>query len=431
MKTKNLLRGLLSLSLLVVIAGCGSEDNKVNALPSDKNDVIGSTKMSKIYNELYDELGSAAAFDKVLLEIAKNEVNVGENGRAAELYERIDEKMESLIDSTTYTDYEDYTLDAEGEVVGEFDEEKLINYLRSEGYTVTPKDGADCWSAEDVLTGKNGVENTYITDYYYPIVMKEMLNEEYIVAEQASKIKNGRYRYVEFVYIDFDKDQPKETLERVYAFEEKIMTSETTVDLSELSADWKEYKKEELREDAKNINNPEVDKNKDFASKFTCSFTKDVETCLKSLELSIDKTEYYSEKEFYSSSESTILNSSMRDLIFSSKILDKSGDEYKYVYEAPDGSLYLKKDDSIINIDSSSNRYYFVRIEVVDSAELNVNNDAYDVELAYKAAKILRTNTSTTTASIVHFLETYKVAFFDEDLYDYVQDTYNYPEEEE
>ena len=120
----------------------------------------------------------------------------------------------------------------------------------------------------------------------------------------------------------------------------------------------------------------------------------------------------------------------MRDLIFSSKILDKSGDEYKYVYEAPDGSLYLKKDDSIINIDSSSNRYYFVRIEVVDSAELNVNNDAYDVDLAYKAAKILRTNTSTTTASIVHFLETYKVAFFDEDLYDYVQDTYNYPEEE-
>ena len=121
----------------------------------------------------------------------------------------------------------------------------------------------------------------------------------------------------------------------------------------------------------------------------------------------------------------------MRDLIFSSKILDKSGDEYKYVYEAPDGSLYLKKDDSIINIDSSSNRYYFVRIEVVDSAELNVNNEAYDVDLAYKAAKILRTNTSTTTASIVHFLETYKVAFFDEDLYDYVQDTYNYPEEEE
>ena len=73
MKTRNLLRGLLSLSLLVVIAGCGSDD-KVNALPSDKNDVIGSTKMSKIYNELYDELGSAAAFDKVLLEIAKNSI---------------------------------------------------------------------------------------------------------------------------------------------------------------------------------------------------------------------------------------------------------------------------------------------------------------------------------------------------------------------
>ena len=83
MKTKNLLRGLLSLSLLVVIAGCGGEDKKVNALPTDKNDVIGSTKMSKIYNELYDELGSAAAFDKVLLEIAKNEVNLGEKGRSA------------------------------------------------------------------------------------------------------------------------------------------------------------------------------------------------------------------------------------------------------------------------------------------------------------------------------------------------------------
>lgn len=430
MKAKNLLRGLLSLSLLVVFAGCADED-KINALPSDKGDVIGSTKMSKIYNELYDELGSAAAFDKVLLEIAKNEVNLGTNGRSAELYERIDEKMESLIDSTTYTDYEDYTLDAEGEVVGEFDEEKLINYLRSEGYTVTPKDGADCWSAEDVITGKNGVKNTYITDYYYPIVMKEMLNEEYIVAEQGSKIKNGRYREIEYVYIDFDKENPKETLNRVYAFEEKIMTSETTVNLKELETEWKEHQKAELREDAKHINDPAVDKNKDFASKFTCSFTKDVETCLKSLELSIDKTEYYSEKEFYSSSESTILNTNMRDLIFSSKILDKSGDAYKYVYEAPDGSLYLKKDDSIINIDSSSNRYYFVRINVVDGDKLNPNNDAYDATLGYKAAEILRTNTSTTTASIVHYLEAYKVSFHDEDLYDYVQDTYNYPEEEE
>ena len=127
MKAKNLLRGLLSLSLLVVIAGCGDE-NKVNALPSDKDDVIGSTEMSKIYNELYDELGSAAAFDKVLLEIAEKEVDY-KNARAAELYERIDEKMQSLIDSTTYTDYEDYTLDAEGEIVGEFDEEKFLKAL--------------------------------------------------------------------------------------------------------------------------------------------------------------------------------------------------------------------------------------------------------------------------------------------------------------
>ncbi len=428
MKAKNLLKGLLSLSLLTIMCACS--ESKVNALPSDKNDVIGSTKMSKLYNELYDELGSSAAFDKVLLEIAKNEVNTTATGRAAELYERIDEKMESLMDSNTYTDYIDYTLDANGEVVGDFDEEKLINYLRSQGYTITPADGANCWSAEDVLTNKNGVVNTYISNYYYPVVMKEMLNEEYIISEQSSKIKNGRYRTIEYVYIDFDTENPEETLNRVYNFEEKIMNSTTKVDLKELATDWKNHQKEELREDAKHINDPEIDKNKDFASKFTCSFTKDVETCLKSLELSIDNTEYYSEEEFYSSSESSILNSSMRDLIFSSKILNKSGEEYKYVYEAPDGSLYLKKDDSIINIDSTNNRYYFVRITVVDSTQLNPSNDAFNVELGYKAAKILRTNTSTTTASIVHFLEKYEVTFYDEDLYDYVQDTYNYPEED-
>jgi len=429
MKTKKLLKSLLSLSLLTVICACSSE-SKVKAYPSDKEETIGSTEMSTIYSTLYDELGSSAAFDKVLLEIAKKEVKESRN---AELYERINEKMENLIDSTTYTDYTDYTLDSEGEVVGAFDEEKLVNYLRSEGYEVDSDSAEDCWDAEAVLTGK--VTNTYISDYYYPMVMKEMLNEEYIVSQQASKIKNARYREIEYVYIDFDKENPQEIYDRVDAFEEKIKTSETTVDLKELADDWKKYQKEQLDYKAANINNPEVDKNKDFASTFTCSFTKDVETCLKSLKLSIDQTEYYSEKEFYSNSESTILNSNMRDIIFSSKVLEKIGEgeneTYKNVYEAPDGSLYLKKDDSIINTDSTNNRYYFVRINVIDSDEVNANKtETYNPELAYKAAKILRTTSSTTTASIVHYLETYKVEFFDEDLYDYVQDTYNYPEED-
>lgn len=437
MKTKNLLKSLISLSLLTVICACSSE-SKVKAYPTDADKLIGNTEMSTIYSTLYDELGSSAAFDKVLLEIAKIEVK---DSRNEELYERINEKMENLMESTTYTDYTDYTLDVDGEVVGDFNEEKLVKYLRSEGYTVNNETAANCWDAETVLTelAKGNVINTYISDYYYPMVMKEMLNEEYIVAEQASKLKNARYREIEFVYIDFDKENPNETLNRVYAFEEKIKTATAEVNLKELADDWKDYQKDQLDYKAANINNPEVDKNKDFASTFTCSFTKDVETCLKSLKLSIDQTEYYSENEFYSSSESTILNSTMRDEIFSSKIFEKTGEgeneTYKNVYKAPykdknnEDIFYLKKGENIFHFDSSNNRYYFVRIKDVAKATVDSSNEAYNPELGYEAAKILRTTSSTTTASIVHFLEKYEVEFFDEDLYDYVQDTYNYPED--
>ena len=160
-KSKKLLASLLLVGLL---AGCD-----VEALPSDYEDVYGAVKMEDIYDTVRNGKGESAIYNQLIKSIAETEIK--EAGRWEELCSRIQEKIDDLIeDSYTDVNWEKYEIDAKEEDYLEVNDEKLLSYYRSQGYTIgNPTDheikhDSNYWVASEVLKDGSTFVNTYISD---------------------------------------------------------------------------------------------------------------------------------------------------------------------------------------------------------------------------------------------------------------------------
>ena len=146
----------------------------------------------------------------------------------------------------------------------------------------------------------------------------------------------------------------------------------------------------------------------------------------------------------------------MTDTLFSStfKVTDDMNDKNDNVYKVDtnaDGKAdyyYLTSQsdidlgvESLINVDTNTNKYYFVRFVVVDNFNPKSEGNTYNPQLTtlygenqkveYAIAQTLASTASNYSNSIIHYLNKYSIAINDDKFFDYVFETYGYPEVDE
>ena len=458
MKNKKLL-SLLVLGLMVT--GCD-----VEALPNDYEETYGAIKMEDVYDTVRNGQGEAALYNNLINLIAEKEITAA--GRLNELYARIDKKIEDLIeDQYTKVVYENYKFNSDP-TTGvtnpeddsqwlEVEEDKLLAYYKSQGYKIENTEDATatgstskCWNAKEVLTNDK-ITNTYVSEVLKNEVLTAMLNEQFIYEKKASSLyKTKQLRQLEYVYVDFDKDNDDYT--KITDYDAKLMDG-TITDLEQIANEWKFEKKSTILENAKKAGTSEDEDGKYYSEFSSCG--GNVNKCANEKMYAVDETEYYNEPQIYTNTESPLL-ASMTDTLFSStfKVTDDMNDKNDNVYKVDtndDGKAdyyYLTSQsdidlgvESLINVDTNTNKYYFVRFVVVDNFNPKLEGNTYNPQLTtlygenqkveYAIAQTLASTASNYSNSIIHYLNKYSIAINDDKFFDYVFETYGYPEVDE
>ena len=416
-----------TLLLGLMVAGCD-----VEALPKDYEDTYGAIDMADVYDSVRNSQGESALYNQVINTIAEKEIVAA--GRTKELYSRIQEKIDDLIeDSYTDVDYDLYPADGYKTV----EEDKLRTYYLSQGYKLGTGDSkSDVWNAEKVLSG--AAENTYITKKLKVEVLSSMLNEQFIHDKKANSLyKTKQFRQIEYVYVDFNAET--DDYNDIVKFDNDLRTGAIT-DLKEIETSWKNHKKAVILENAKKAGDPVEDEDNKYYTEFTgCGDS--VRVCANQKMYNVDETEYYSEPQIYTKTDSPLL-AAMTDTLFASTFDYEDAE----VYPVTSGSTtyyYLKSQsdvelgaDSLINVDTNSNKYYFVRFAIVE----NGNPDKVSYEgittqyegqtVPYAIAETLAKTASNYSNCIIYYLNKYNLAINDDKFFEYVYDTYGYPEDD-
>ena len=155
----------------------------------------------------------------------------------------------------------------------------------------------------------------------------------------------------------------------------------------------------------------------------------------------VDETEYYSEPQLYTKTDSPLL-AAMTDTLFASTFdydddevlkVEANGNTYYYLKSQSDVELGA---ESLINVDTNSNKYYFVRFAIVENG--NPTETTYEgittqyegQTVAYAIAETLAKTASNYSNCIIYYLNKYNLAINDDKFFQYVYDTYGYPEDE-
>ena len=419
-----------TLLLGLMVAGCD-----VEALPKDYEETYGAIDMQDVYDSVRNSQGEAALYNQVINTIAEKEITAA--GRTEELYSRIQEKIDDLIeDSYTDVDYDLYPADGYKTI----EEDKLRTYHLSQGYKLSADDStSSVWNAEKVLTGE--ATNTYVSEKLKNEVLTAMLNEQFIHDRKANSLyKTKQLRQIEYVYVDFNAET--DDYNDIVKFDEDLRNGDIT-DLTEIEDAWKDHKKDVILENAKKAGDPDLDEDNKYYSEFTgCGDS--VRVCANQKMYNVDETEYYTEPKIYTKSDSPLL-SAMTETLFSSTFdyedenvfkVESNGTTYYYLKAQSDVELNT---ESLINVDTNSNKYYFVRFAIVSNG--NPTDSATDYTgivteyegqtVPYAIAQTLAKTASNYSNCIIFYLNKYNLAINDDKFFEYVYDTYGYPEEDE
>ncbi len=438
-KTKKLL-SLLVLGLMVT--GCD-----VEALPSDYEDTVGAIKLEEVYDTIRNGQGEAAIYNKFINLVAEKEIKAA--NRWAELCDRVQEKVDDMIeDQYTDVNYNNYTITAAKEDYTTVNDAKLNAYYLSQGYKISSPDNnvahdSNVWKASEVLKDGSTYVNTYISESLKNEVLSSMLNEQFIFDRKANSLyKTKQIRQIEYVYVDFNTEAEDESIEFVYNINDELIAG-TRTDLESVETDWKKAKKEVILANAQKAGDPVLDEDGKYYNEFTSCGNSSVKNCANEKMYAVDEAEYYSEPQLYTKADSPLL-SSMTDVLFSSTL--KYDDEAIKEVKGSDGKTYyyLKAQsnvelgaESLINVDAASNKYYFVRFVIVDNKNpedadySNITPKYENQEAKYAIAQTLATESSNYSNCILYYLNKYNLSINDDKFFEYVFDTYGYPEEEE
>lgn len=268
----------------------------------------------------------------------------------------------------------------------EFNEEKLVQYLKSESYTIT------CDS-----TTVNNLDSNYFSCDYSDYISKEvnydiylkMLKVKYILEEKSSLLDKSKAR--KLVYIQEAKDSSstytiRETFENYlkeiknnYTDDNKsIMDS-----MKDIADSYKTKELEKISNDYEKISSSEDSSSYTYLKKFTTCGSKrcNIVEGKAYLEKQITDKEYLNTKIIIKSNTSDLFDSA-RNVLFGDSLeeyLYTIGDKKFLISPSFDQNTQASIKDAVV-YDGSSN-YYLIIVDVIDSNSQNFEDKVSVAEL--------------------------------------------------
>lgn len=399
MKHVNKIAAILALSLLSV--GCNNEEkiNQITHGPEkvvivDENSQIKVTDLQTLFDNLFYKTnnGPAMAVEVVMQHIA--ELEIAENNRSGEIETRINEKLVDIAKNTSYL------------FDGKFDEELLAADLNRQGFLVTCTNG----HSDDV----EDLKCDY-TDYKQrnlrKSVLREMLNEQYILDEKATLIRDRRIREVEYISLTYTDKTKNKAIELMADFETRLLEN-PNLDFEEFATEWKDYRKSLIDEEVAKIGTDQ-DKDKTILNKYTSNNAYSIERGVELAKKAIDDVELVVKKTLSFTSSNSQFDSNTNNKI--------RNNEYRVIDEVRFVTAHYEddKDGSIVINYSTNSQYQIIRVlDVID----NTSEDASKI----KAARLLAQTSTNVRDAVKHYLEKYNVTVHDQTVADYLKGSYSF-----
>ncbi len=395
MKNMKKLAGLaLAASTLV---GCTSTINGLaggdDPILSGAGEDVIVAELQDLYEDAYTAVGKTALVNQILVRIAELEIAEDSTRDAAYINGRIDDKLLTAAKSSSY------------KVDNVFSEERFVLTLRNQGYTIpTPT----AYSSDPEVL--NADYSDYKTRKLRQDVLLEILNEEYVLDEYATLFEITEIREVEYIYIDAATIVLNDEINQIQSYINDIR-ADGNVNLEDYADAWKTYKKNEIDVEAARIGTA-ADESKSIESKYTNSNSYTIAYGVERAKALIDNAEYYVNKVIINTD--ATFSTTVKNNLFASTVastLISIGDHHYLPSPNNAQSIYV----------ADNSRHYVIRVNVIDE-----NSPLADKQ---EAAIVLAKTKLTTSTVVLHYLEKYSVSIHEQDLYDYIKESYDYPQD--
>lgn len=362
---KKILTGCLLLSSLITLCSCKKDITDTSANISFENTIIFTSSNNKltagdVYSHIINNQKDEVV-KQIMLEILKEQVDVNDSN-VKYLYQKyIRESFETnFLNNSTYS----YN--------GDFKEEILVNYLKSEGYAISCDVGFEqtLLSQDFKCDYSDYIEKELDFDTYMKI-----LKVKYIIEEKQNLILNNAPRKITY-YTESKGSTDNEVREEfesyVASIEENYNSTEENV-IKSIEDIGETKRKEALDELAKEYaylsTSTDSSSGYMYLNKFTTCGEKKCsrEDGKAYLDKEIMEKEYFTTKVVIKKN-ADVLYKSARDILFSENVED-------YLYSIG-GKNYLvspvyasdsnKRINDIIMFDAEGNNYYISTVDVIN-----------------------------------------------------------------
>lgn len=415
-KKSKFLVGFLLLGSL--IAGCSKGSVDTHADVSFGDEVVTTNKgdnltVAELYNYVLENQSDAIA-KTVLVKILESKLDL--NNTSNQDMKNLYKKYLNEYFKTTFVDNDTYKFN------GEFSEDLLVKYLKSESYSIKCGSGFNAGDL-DATTFACDYSDYIEKEVNYDIYVK-MLKIKYLLNEKTDLINKSNGRRVVYYTVakGSNDNEVRELLETyVKSFEEnKESTDETVIKNIEDVAEAKRKKDlEEVSEHYAYVStSQDSSSGYTYLDKFTkcgdkrCSLEEGKEYQDK---LIMDK-EYYTTKVVISSN-TDVLYAGARDILFSDNVND-------YLYQIGNSKYLMspayfddndKRINDIILYDAANSNYYLATVETINSSS------SFDDKVA--VAELLLDKV--TDAIIFNYCyENLEIEIFDKDIREYFVSKY-------
>lgn len=409
MKKINKIVSFICLGLL--LCGCSKSDNvDTFADVSNGAEKINSGSSSLTIGEVYEyirENDDAQISQNIVNSVLEKYLFTGTE-ETVNQYKSLYKKYLNEYFKDKFLDSDAYKFD------GEFDEDILVSYLKSESYNIV------CNSS-----GLEGLDTTYFKCDYSDYVSREvnydiyvkMLKVKYILEQKTSLLDKNKARKIS--YFSASKDSTyttRETFEK-YISDIKSEYENDSKDIiekmTEIANTYKTKDLEEIADQYDKIGKADDNSSFTYLQKFTtcgskrCSIT---EGKVYQDKLITDKD--YLKTEIVIKSNSSVLFQSARDILFGDELdsyLYTVGNKKFLVSPSFDKNSSIDLTDVVVY--DGSDKYYLITVDVIDSTSTNFEDKS-------EVAEMLIEHISDDTVLIDCF-ENSKLEIYDKQIRDY------------